>query len=90
MSDYDNTIVLFKNDKYEAGGKQPVYKGSAEFNGKKLNCSVWIKEASGEGKLEKGTKFLSGVFDDWQPSKSSGASPHSQRLDPVGADDIPF
>ena len=89
MSDYDNTIVLFKNDKYEAGGKQPIYKGNAEFNGTKLNCSVWLKEANGDGKLAKGTKFLSGVFDDWQPSKSSGAS-SSPKLDPVGSDDIPF
>ncbi|MEL0014968.1 MAG: hypothetical protein VW715_07115 [Rhodospirillales bacterium] len=90
MNDYDNTIILFKNEKWEAGGKQPVYKGNAEFNGKKLNCSLWIKEASGDGKLKKGTKFLSGVFDDWQPSNQSSASPSHNKLDPVGSEDIPF
>lgn len=86
MSDYDNTIVLFKNDKWEEGGKQPIYKGLAEFNGTKLNCSVWLKEAKGDGKLPAGTKFLSGVFDDWQPPASQQAATNSV----PEKDDIPF
>ena len=94
MSDYDNTIVLFKNEKYEQGGKQPIYKGNATFNGTKLNCSVWLKEANGEGKLPKGTKFMSGVFDDWQPQSQSGGGKGDQAPwssnDKKGDDDIPF
>ena len=68
MSDYDdsNTIVLFKNEKYEAGGKHPVYKGTVTMDGKEKSVSVWLREASGEGKMSKGEKFLSGTLDVWQ------------------------
>ena len=95
MSDYDNSIVLFKNEKYEQGGKHPMYKGNATFNGTKLNCSVWLKEANGEGKLPKGTKFFSGVFDDWQPQPQSGGGKGDQAPWAGGDqakkdDDIPF
>lgn len=88
MSDYDNnnSIVLFKNDKYEEGGKHPMYKGNATFNGTKLNCAVWLKEANGEGKLPKGTKFFSGTFDDWKPDSSKANSGDALKAD----DDIPF
>ena len=73
MSDYDdsNTIVLFKNEKYEQGGNHPVYKGSVKMDGKQKNVSVWIRQASGDGKMEKGTTFLSGTLDEWE-SKEKG------------------
>ena len=91
MSDYDNTIVLFKNERYEQGGKHPMYKGNATFNGQQLNCSVWLKEANGDGKLEKGTKFFSGTFDDWKPDASKGNGGGSRQSAPaVELDDIPF
>ena len=99
MSDqYDNTLVLFKNEKCEQGGKHPLYKGNATFKGNKLNCSVWLKEASGEGKLPKGTKFFSGTFDDWKPEGSNqnnkgagkaGEAPWSGNQS-GNDDDIPF
>lgn len=100
MSQYndDNTVVLFKNDKYEVGGNKPIYKGNAVFNGTKLNMSVWLKEANGEGKLPKGTKFLSGVFDDWQPEGQRGnnsgqggyVNSRQNQSQPPADDDIPF
>ena len=94
MSDDDNTIVLYKNDKYEQGGKHPMYKGNATFNGTKLNCAVWLREADGNGKLEKGTKFFSGTFDDWKPAEQSNGkgaqAPWSGNQQPKADDDIPF
>jgi hypothetical protein len=96
MSDnnqYDNTLVLFKNEKYEQGGKHPMYKGNATFQGTKLNCSVWLKEANGEGKLEKGTKFFSGTFDgSYQNNKGSGKADEAPWSgdQSKGDDDIPF
>lgn len=89
MSDYDNTIVLFKNERHkkEPEKNHPMYKGNATFNGQQLNCSIWLKEANGDGKLEKGTKFFSGTFDDWKPDASKG----NGRPTPVAQhDDIPF
>jgi len=73
MSDYDdsNSIVLFKNEKYEAGGKHPVYKGTVKMDGKEKNVSVWLREASGEGKMSKGEKFLSGTLDVWEGSQNT-------------------
>ena len=35
------------------------------------NVSVWIRQASGDGKMEKGTTFLSGTLDEWE-SKEKG------------------
>ena len=99
MSKYDdsNSIALYKNDKYEVGGNKPIYKGKAKFNGQELNCSVWLREASGEGKMEKGTKFLSGTFDDWKPDASRGNGGQQQGSNVTampqsvaGMDDIPF
>ena len=73
-----------------------MYKGNATFNGTKLNCSVWLKEANGEGKLEKGTKFFSGTFDDWKPdaaknnSNGKGAEAPWSGNQTKDDDDIPF
>jgi hypothetical protein len=39
--------------------------------------------------MEKGTKFLSGVFDDWQPPNAS-ASPTAKPAMELKEDDIPF
>lgn len=41
----DNTGALFKNDKYEAGGKQPYYKGSARVNGQDMWVDGWLEES---------------------------------------------
>ena len=95
--DDSNSIALYKNDKYEVGGNKPIYKGKAKFNGQELNCSVWLREASGEGKMEKGTKFLSGTFDDWKPdaNRSNGGQQQGSNVTAMpqsvaGMDDIPF
>lgn len=88
MSDYDdsNSIVLFKNEKYEQGGNHPVYKGTVKMDGKQKNVSVWIRQASGEGKMEKGTTFLSGVLDTWEGQQQGGGSHQAFKPDT----DIPF
>lgn len=88
MSDYDdsNSIVLFKNEKYEQGGNHPVYKGTVKMDGKQKNVSVWIRQASGEGKMEKGTTFLSGVLDTWEGQQ--GQQQQGKQFAPDS--DIPF
>ena len=88
MSDYDdsNSIVLFKNDKYEQGGNHPVYKGTVKMDGKQKNVSVWVRQAKGDGKMEKGTMFLSGVLDTWE-----GQGQGQQQSKQFAPDsDIPF
>mgnify|MGYP006425855857 CR=1 FL=1 len=89
MSDYDdsNTIVLFKNDKWEPESKHPVYKGTVKMDGKQKNVSVWIREAKGDGKMEKGTKFFSGTLDTWEGQAESG---EQQGRKFVAESDIPF
>ena len=92
MSDYDdsNSIVLFKNDKWEQGSNHPVYKGTVKMDGKQKNVSVWIRQASGEGKMEKGTTFLSGMLDEWQ-AQQGGQSQAGWQGDQAKSDsDIPF
>ena len=88
MSDYDdsNSIVLFKNEKYEQGGNHPVYKGTVKMDGKQKNVSVWIRQASGDGKMEKGTTFLSGVLDTWEGQQ--GQQQQGKQFAPDS--DIPF
>ncbi len=88
MSDYDdsNSIVLFKNEKYEAGSKHPVYKGTVKMDGKEKNVSVWLREASGDGKMSKGEKFLSGTLDTWEGSQQQSDFGKPQ----VNESDIPF
>jgi|SaaInlStandDraft_1057018.scaffolds.fasta_scaffold283111_2 hypothetical protein len=93
MSDYDNsnTIVLFKNEKYEAGGKHPVYKGTVTMDGKEKSVSVWLREASGEGKMSKGEKFLSGTLDVWEGSQQQDTQQQGSWGKPqVREEDIPF
>lgn len=92
MSDYDdsNSIVLFKNDKWEPDSKHPVYKGTVKMDGKQKNVSVWIREAKGDGKMEKGTKFFSGTLDTWEGTPQ-GTGGHPAPWDQAKQDsDIPF
>lgn len=53
---YDNNMsgVLFRNDKKEAGSKQPDYRGKLEINGIEYELAAWIREAKGSG-----NKFMS-------------------------------
>lgn len=39
----EKRIVLFKNDKYEAGSDLPIIRGSITINGKLYYLSVWQK-----------------------------------------------
>ena len=89
MSDYDdsNSIVLFKNEKYEQGGNHPVYTGTVKMEGRQKNVSVWIRQASGDGKMEKGTTFLSGTLDEWE---SKGKDKGNNWKGDQSKDDLPF
>jgi len=84
----DNTLAVFKNPNWHEGSNLPVYKGTGNWKGEEINVSLWLREASGDGKLEAGTKFLSGTFDQWQP-KPQGNRPQSSEA-PVASEDIPF
>jgi len=54
MTDYDNSGILFKNDK-KSGPKHPDYKGSAKVGGTEYWMAAWIKDG------EKG-KFMTFAF----------------------------
>lgn len=86
MNDLEKKAFLFKNDKYEQGGNNPMYKGSVTIDGKKWNLSFWLKQADGKGKLPHGTMFMAGEVDDWTSDgkQAEPAKPFAQ------ASDIPF
>ena len=85
--DMEKKAFLFKNEKYEQGGDHPIYKGNVTIEGDRWNLSFWLRQADGNGKLEKGTMFLSGEADKWEPSKSA---PKQQAQPAPSNDDIPF
>ena len=85
----DNTIAIFKNANRDPDSNQPEYKGTLVWNGEEINCSLWIREAKGDGKMPAGTKFFSGQLDQWKP-KDKG-KPKQEHYAPTGSDDdIPF
>ena len=99
MSDYDNnnTIVLFKNEKRTPENNQAVYRGTVNMDGKEKNVSVWIRTATGKGKLPEGTKFLGGELDEYNPNRTdgpgTGTTPETKppvAAAPAQEDDIPF
>jgi hypothetical protein len=85
----DNTAVLFKNPNYTPENNQPYYKGEVVMDGTQRNLSMWIREASGDGKMEAGTKFLSGKLDDWQPKQQKPKQDY-QPTQSYSSQDIPF
>ncbi len=84
----DNSFALFKNPQWTEGSNLPMYKGTGNWQGEEINLSCWLREASGEGKLEAGTKFFSGSIDQWQP-KPQGNRPQRSEA-PMASEDIPF
>jgi hypothetical protein len=84
----DNSFALFKNPQWTEGSNVPMYKGTGNWQGEEINLSCWLREASGEGKLEAGTKFFSGAIDQWQP-KPQGNRPQQSEA-PMASEDIPF
>lgn len=46
MVDYDNSGVLFKNDK-RTNELSPEYTGNITVNGEKLRLAAWVKEKDG-------------------------------------------
>jgi hypothetical protein len=98
MSKHDdtNTIVLFKNEKRTEENNQAYYRGEVNMEGKVMNVSLWIREASGNGKLPKGTKFLGGELDNYEFKKTDGPgtgnTPATKPPVPAAPsdDDIPF
>jgi len=58
MSNDQNRIAIFKNDKKEAGSKQPDYRLVGDFEGARIKGGIWMdKSKSGQvymsGKLER-------------------------------------
>lgn len=84
----DNSFALFKNPQWTEGSNLPMYKGTGNWQGEEINLSCWLREASGEGKLEAGTKFFSGAIDQWQPKPQGGRPQQSEA--PMADDTIPF
>jgi hypothetical protein len=58
--DNTNTGALFKvPEEQREDENYPHYTGSINVEGKEKRLAAWIQEASGKGKMPKGTKFLS-------------------------------
>jgi len=95
MNDYDNTNrgAIFKNTERNKE-TQPHYKGTINFEGQDIDVSLWIREASGQGKLEAGTKFFSVACErPWkerQDNQSPAPKPAQQQAPSMPDDDIPF
>ena len=77
MSGYDNSGVLFKNEKKETS-KHPDYKGSVTVAGVEYWLAAWIKEGKGDHK----EKFMSLSVTEKQSKPAEKKRPE--------ADDIPF
>jgi hypothetical protein len=89
-------LFLFKNDKYEKGGKLPVRSGNGEINREVLERMNKAMDESNDGlvKLEvaiwpkvskAGNQYMFGVFDVENPEYASSSQP-----DDDDDDDIPF
>jgi hypothetical protein len=80
---YDNSGVLFQNDRKEKDN-QPDYTGNITMDGVKKRLAGWKKTS----KSDPSKSFLSLSVSDFQEQKDP--SPQSQPQAPVSNDDLPF
>lgn len=91
---FDNSIVLFENEKYTEGSNQPKFKGNLIINGVKKDVAVWPKEKDGK-------VFFSGKIS--EPYVKQNPTPSNAPKDPLkrgqetnyetipdATDDLPF
>ncbi len=45
MTDNQNRIAIFKNDKKEAGSKQPDYRLVGDFEGQRIKGGIWLDKS---------------------------------------------
>ena len=55
---WDNTGLLYKNDRKNAGSRQPDYTGYARIDGVEKEIAAWVKD----DRKRPGRKFLSLTF----------------------------
>lgn len=79
MTDNQNRIAIFKNDKKEAGSKQPDYRLVGDFEGQRIKGGIWLD------KSKAGQTYMSGKLerDDQQQTRETAAPP-------VDDSDFPF
>ncbi len=47
-NNFNNTIVLFKNEYYKEGENKPVLKGKLVIDGVEKEIALWVKEKDGK------------------------------------------
>jgi uncharacterized protein (DUF736 family) len=69
MSNDQNRIAIFKNDKKEAGSKQPDYRLVGDFEGQRIKGGIWLD------KSKAGQTYMSGKLerDEGQPQRDTPA-----------------
>ena len=84
-NNFNNTIVLFKNEYYKQGENKPVLKGKLVIDGVEKEVALWVKEKDGKN-------YYSGKIND--PFVKEGGKPTDPLKKAQGnsepSDDLPF
>jgi len=94
MSQYkeDGKVALWKNDKYERGGKQPYVRGHFTAHraikaGEKINIALWVNQSDNE----KAPAMSGMVSDPYNPNeKQAPKGRPAPAAEPDFDDDLPF
>lgn len=85
MSNYEQKngqITVWKNEKYEVGGKQPYAKGKGlDLNGKEIEVTLWIPKSD---KIKGFNLTIS------EPYVSTAYTTQSNSIDEEDVDGLPF